>query len=301
MPTPISRLSLGTVQFGLEYGIANATGKVGESEVADILQTAWNQGIEALDTASSYGDSETVLGHFLKAHPTDFKIVTKLAPMDDYRGGLAAESLHRSFKQLNVPAVHGYLLHRFSDYLSYSGLWPEMQEIKKQGLVRKIGFSLYSPEELELLFSRKENFDVVQFPYSVFDRRFESYFSPLKEKGIEVQVRSVFLQGLAFMRQENLSPFFAEAKGPIDELRKISTEMEMSLTEICLNFVLAHPQIDRVVIGVDGLKQFQENVNAARKFVRSQELLDRLQNVRIDNENILLPFRWKKEEDYVKS
>jgi len=280
------------VQFGLDYGIANATGKVAEKDARQILQTGLEQGIEALDTASSYGDSETVLGNFLKDHQETFKIVTKLAPVTRYENGVAGKELQRSLKQLNVPAVHGYLLHRFNDYLEHEGLWPEMQELKKQGVTRKTGFSLYSPAELAVLLNRKESFDLVQFPYSVFDRRFEEYFPVLKEKGIEVHVRSVFLQGLAFMDSEQLPPFLAEAKEALKELRQIAAEYEMSLTEICLNFVLANTQIDRVIIGVDGFDQFNENLSAVIRFENSANLLRRLRNLSIKNEDILLPFKW---------
>src|SRR5262245_41878939 len=108
MPSPVNRLSLGTVQFGLDYGIANTTGKVSEVQVQKILHKALTEGLGAIDTASSYGNSEAVLGKFLKSHADSFKIVTKLAPVNYFSAGFVQRELEQSLEQLHVPQVHGY-------------------------------------------------------------------------------------------------------------------------------------------------------------------------------------------------
>jgi len=176
----ISKISLGTVQFGQDYGIANR-GKIPKSEVAQILDYAKSVGIECLDTAFNYGESELVIGEYLREHPGSFKIVSKFSSLEQVE-----EFLEKSLERLGVDELYGYLLHRFEDIKENGKNWNEMVSLRKLGKVKKIGFSLYSPEELAFLLDKKINFDIVQIPYSVFDRRFEQYFDILKNKKIEL-------------------------------------------------------------------------------------------------------------------
>ena len=185
----ISRISLGTAQFGQEYGIANARGKVSKNEVVEIFDYARRVGINCIDTAFVYGVSESVIGGYLRENPSNFKIVSKLPPLEQYRPGKVAELLGQSLEHLGIKQLYGYLLHRFNDILVNGKIWDDLAHIKKSGKVEKIGFSLYSPEELVLLLDKEIEFDIVQVPYSIFDRRFEKQFSLLNRDSDRASTR----------------------------------------------------------------------------------------------------------------
>lgn len=288
----ISKISIGTVQFGQDYGIANARGKVSKNETAEILDYAKSVGIHCLDTAFAYGVSEFVIGEYLRGNPSGFKIVSKLPPLEQYKPGKVEEFLEQSLQRMGIKRLYGYLLHRFNDILINGHIWDDLVRFKKNGKIEKIGFSLYSPDELVFLLSMGINFDMIQVPYSVFDRRFEKYFDLLNKKEIEIQVRSIFLQGLVFLSPDNLPVSLQAAKPQLEKLQEIAEDRKIPVEALCLDFVLLNPHIDKVVIGVDSLSQLKNNV-ASVDFVDSfQEVYGQLSRVKIEREDILLPYKW---------
>ncbi len=293
----ISRLALGTVQFGQDYGIANTTGKISEQEAFAILDYAGKAGINSLDTATAYGDSEEIIGKYFKKDPRRLDIVSKLPPLERYVSGTEALLLKSTLDRLDSKQLYGYLVHRFDDLRNYQPLREGLQSLKKQRLIKKIGFSLYRCEELEFLLDQKIEFDIVQVPYSIFDRRFEPYFSVLRKKGVEIQARSVFLQGLAFLSSNNLPVFFERARPSLASLEQIARGNDLSINSICLNFVLANPSIDKVIIGVDSLEHLKANIAILNDFDRVKTIYPGLQDLKIADEEILLPFKWPARED----
>lgn len=287
-----SRLGLGTVQFGQKYGIANKRGKVSEKEVWKILQYAESVGINCLDTAFSYGDSELVLGKYLRNHTDVFQVVSKLPEISRFRKGMAKEFLKATLKRLHLKKLHGYLIHKFEDFLKNEALWDEVADLRKQGLIERAGFSLYLPKELEILLKKDIDFDLVQVPYSVFDRRFEKYFPRLKEKNIEIHARSVFLQGLAFLALDRLPEALQAVRPQLESLRELAKERGISVEALGLNFVLLNPDINKVIIGVDGLTQLKNNVMSMDSMNDIRKIYGQLNKVRIEHENFLLPYKW---------
>ncbi len=293
----IERLALGTVQFGQDYGIANTTGKILEHEVFAILDHAGKAGISRLDTATAYGHSEAIIGKYLKNSSCRFDIVSKLPPLERYLSGTEALLLRSTMERLGGKQLYGYLVHRFDDFRKYQPLWEGMQGLRKRKLIKKIGFSLYQCEELEILLDQKTEFDIVQVPYSIFDRRFESYFSVLRKKGVEIQARSVFLQGLVFFPSKDLPVFFERARPSLASLEQIARENDLSINSICLNFVLANSSVDKVIIGVDSLEHLKADIATLKDLGRVETIYPRLQELKIEDEEILLPFKWPARED----
>ena len=288
----VSKISIGGVQFGQDYGIANTRGQVPQSEVFAILNYAQSAGIEYLDTAFAYGESESVIGEYLGEYPNRFKIVSKLPPLEQYGPGKVEEFFMQSLQRLRIKQLQGYLLHRFKDILISGDLWNDLICMKKSRRVEKIGFSLYSPDELSFLLDKKIDFDMVQVPYSVFDRRFEKYFDLLNKKGIEIHARSVFLQGLAFLEADGLPAPLKMARPQLENLRQIAGDQKISVGALCLNFVLANRHIDKIIIGVDSLAQLQNNVAGIDSMASVQEVYGQLNSVKIEREEILLPYQW---------
>jgi aryl-alcohol dehydrogenase-like predicted oxidoreductase len=199
------KIAIGTVQFGVDYGVANQSGRVQYDEVQEILRIAAMQTIDTLDTAIAYGDSERMLG---QAGVCDWKVVTKLSalPFDcvDIAGWVESQ-VENSLLRLGINRLHGVLLHRPDQLLGDTGeqLFSALQYIKAQGLTKKIGVSIYGYQELDRL-TRAMDFDMVQAPLNILDRSLieSGWASRLKARGVELHVRSAFLQGLLLLRPD---------------------------------------------------------------------------------------------------
>lgn len=271
------KVGLGTVQFGLPYGISNKAGQTDSIEVTKILKTAKTYKIQVLDSASAYGNSEDVLG---QNDLSSFKMVSKFMPdsMEDI-----SNQLETSLEKLGIQKLHGYLAHRPLNILENPAQWDKLLEFKSKSKVDKIGFSLNEPMELEQLIDKGYIPDLIQVPYNYFDRRFEPYIKDLKKEGCEIHTRSAFLQGLFFMNPNRLDDFFEEVKLPISQLQK-----KEFLNGALLKFAVQQPFIDRVIIGVETNKQLVENLTNLELASILPELQYKI------NENILIPSRWPK-------
>lgn len=286
----VSRLVLGTAQFGMDYGINNKRGKIYPEEVFSILDKAARAGIDTLDTAHSYGDSEKVIGDFVRLGKSCFKIVSKLPVCTREKiQEILKESLHR----LGVPILYGYVVHSFEAYKKDNSIWSELEGLRSEGRVEKIGFSLYSPYELEDLLQKNMAIDIIQIPFNVFDQRFEPYLSEMKKMGIEVHARSVFLQGLVFQDLAKLDGYFGTISDKIKNLYSLSCKLGISIVSLCINFATANKYIDKVIVGVDSLENLVEIVDASGGQVLSKDIVSEILDMHIDDENILLPFKWK--------
>ena len=262
------RLSLGTVQFGLRYGIANTSGQVSASQAADILRVARESGVDTLDTAIAYGASERVLG---ETGVAGFRVVTKLPPLptQDVRQMEIREWVQRqvqdSLDRLRLTSLHGLLLHRAADLSEAGGaeLHAAMQSLKSRGLVERIGVSIYGPEDLAGIFGRFE-LDLVQAPFNVVDRRLErsGWLTRLRDRGVAIHARSAFLQGLLLMKER--PAYFARWSGLWARWHDWLAGSGARPEAACLQFVLSRDAIERVVVGVDNVGQLRELLSAAQ-------------------------------------
>lgn len=252
----ISKLGIGTVQFGLDYGITNRVGRTSLSEVTEILNIATLNGVELLDTAQSYGLSETVLG---KTHQNRFKIVTKL-DLSNLNSSTLADVLNPSLNKLGLKSIYGVLFHDTQEALKHPGILAVVKELKTQGLIKKIGFSVYETSEIVEIQRKFGQPDIVQIPFSHVDRRFEDIAIKLKSSGVEIHSRSTFLQGLLLRNwQENLHSFFESISSYIEDFCSV-TDSENERAQILLKYSLSRSFIDYVIIGVNTKEQLLENL-----------------------------------------
>lgn len=287
---PLANLALGTVQFGLPYGIANQTGQVSRSEARAMLQLAADSGIDMLDTAIAYGESETCLGEVgIQA----FKVVTKLPAIpdgcndvSDWVRGQVADSLGR----LGVHQLYALLLHRPEQLLGFCGktLYQAMQKLKADGLVKKLGVSIYDPRELELIVPRF-HLDLVQAPFNLVDRRLYTtgWLDRLEDQDIEIHVRSVFLQGLLLMPPAAIPGKFAMWSDLWDRWHQWLSKHSVSATQACLAFPLSFPRIDRIIVGAESKSQLEQIIIAA-----NSALLEHLPDLQCDADALINPSRW---------
>ena len=277
------KLSLGTVQFGLKYGISNQCGKVRQDEVLKILSEAKSFGVNDIDTAIAYGTSEEVLG---KVGVDGFRVVTKLPSLSADEGSIlrwVRDQVEASLKRLGQKKLSGLLLHRPQDLLGSKGgqLIQALADLKNDGFVQKIGVSIYSPNELDEVY-KKIKIDLVQTPLNVIDRRMETsgWLDRLKDDGVEVHTRSAFLQGLLLMERSKIPQKFSRWSNLWDQWNDKLKTLGVSPIAACLAYPLSLKQVDQVIVGVDSAAQLLEILQAAKtaneesdtSFMRSADL-----------------------------
>lgn len=262
-------LGLGTVQFGLDYGVSSTSGQVAPDEVRRILQKASEHGISVLDTAAGYGNAEAVLGNCLPAD-TAFSIVTKILPLkvacvDDAGLRQAATNFEASLSRLGRQSVHGLLVHHGGDLLLPGGerLYATLRQWQADGRVRKIGVSVYDRAEVDALFDRY-TFDLVQLPLNVFDQRLvlDGTLTTLHNAGVEIHARSVFLQGVLLMDSEALPPFLTPQRPHHAAYRMALRAAGVSPLAAALGFVRNLLEVDVALVGVQSAAQLDECIAA---------------------------------------
>jgi aryl-alcohol dehydrogenase-like predicted oxidoreductase len=255
-----SKIALGTVQFGLNYGISNNAGVVSEIEVKKILDAARAGGIDTLDTAIAYGDSERVLGI---SGVEDFRCVTKIPAIPSGLSGLEKwmlEHVEGTLSRLKLKSIYGLLLHHSGNLLESHGaeVVRVLEKIKSNGLAEKIGISIYNPPELEYITELME-VDLIQAPLNILDRRLETsgWLRKLKDKHVEVHTRSAFLQGLLLFKREELPPKFQRWAHVWDTWYRI-LDKNPDAVSLCLSYPASLKEVDKVVVGVESHTQLTE-------------------------------------------
>jgi aryl-alcohol dehydrogenase-like predicted oxidoreductase len=260
------KLALGTVQFGLPYGVANQQGRVSGEAALRIVDAARRRGMDTLDTATAYGESEDVLG---QASLEGWRVVSKIgsppAGCPDIAEWVDGQ-VRSSLKRLGIESLHGLLLHRPQDLLQEHGdeLYAALVHVRNLGLVEKIGISIYEPSELDAIVPKYPP-TLVQAPFHILDRRMitSGWMSRLAAGGIDLHVRSVFLQGLLLMKDADRPQKFAPWNPLWAIWRDWLAEVGLTPLQACLRHALGFPEIARVLVGVDSLRQLEEICEAA--------------------------------------
>jgi aryl-alcohol dehydrogenase-like predicted oxidoreductase len=286
----ISRLGLGTAQFGLSYGVANTIGQVPRHAAHAILERAAQAGIDTLDTAIAYGDSEACLGEYGVA---DWHVITKLPALPQTLANVETwveNQVVCSLERLRIPRLSALLLHRPMDLLAERGprLLQALQFLRQRGLIEAIGVSIYAPDELDRLWKVFRP-DMIQAPLNVLDRRLihTGWLDRLHEAGVRVHARSVFLQGLLLMPAQSRPAYFRPWRELLDAWSGWCCEHRCSELQAALGFALAQKSVERVIVGVDSISQLEDVLEAS-----AQPLLP-LPDLYSDNLKLLEPSRWK--------
>lgn len=290
------QLGLGTVQFGLDYGVSNRQGRTPEPEVRRILELAAAAGVRVLDTAAAYGESEAVLGRCLPAE-SSFRIVTKTVPLREARGTAEAprlvhEGFARSLERLGLAAVDGLLAHHAADLLAPGGdgIFAVLDGLRGQGLARKIGLSVYEGAHIDAALDRYD-FDLIQVPANVLDQRLVSggQLGRLRERGVEVHVRSVFLQGLLLLDPASAPAYFAPVRHRLAAWRAALDERGLTPAQGALAFARSLAA-DVVLVGVENAAQMAANIS---DFTAAGSAGLDFAPFAIDDETFVNPAKWE--------
>ncbi len=287
----LSKLALGTATFGMNYGTFNTSGQVKLNQVQKIIEIALSKNIDTIDTAICYGESEKVLG---SVGLSDWKIVSKVPPNQDVtqttRKWLYSQ-VEKSLKRLKVAKLDGLLLHDPYQLGQFEGpeIWSCLNALKDEGLVSKIGYTIYESRELEDLWEKFRP-DIIQAPLNLIDRRLidSGWLDKLHYGGCEIHVRSIFLQGLLLSEFNDIPQFFKSWNPLWRRYREWYKSEGITPLEACLTFAMSFPQISKIVIGIDSLIQFEEildcKVSNMKNFPR---------DISTDDKNLLNPSKWR--------
>ena len=290
----MSKIALGTVQFGIDYGVSSISGKVKPKEVGSILNYAHSQNIDLLDTASAYGNSEQVLG---ESNIQQFRVVTKTRYFDKAKIGIKEVALlkkdfYRSLEDLKIDNVYGVLIHNADDLLKPGAekLFDQLKELKQAEKIMKIGVSVYDYSQLQSILEIFD-IDLVQLPFNILDRRLidSDMFNVLKNRGVEVHARSVFLQGLLLMDMQNRVSKFNRWKDLWKIWHEWLNDNQITALEAAIRYAISIPEISKVIVGVDTKDQLKEIITA------SDGILPNIPTELYTNDvNLLNPSNWNK-------
>ena len=291
MSDSIQKLALGTVQFGLPYGIANDEGQVSKSVITQLLNSAKMAGIETLDTAIAYGDSEKALG---LQDLQGFRIISKLfeLPFDcsDVEGWVERQ-LYESLQRLQVESLEALLFHRPAQLLGSNAqaLYKAVVKLKEQGLIKHLGISMYRFEELPEVINSFD-FDIIQAPMNIFDRRMQTsgLLDKLKNRGVEIHIRSAFLQGLLLMNQQQLPSYFQPWHEIFNHYHRWLQDNNVSALQACLGYLNQIAAVDKIIVGVESVQQLEQIIEASDTSIPTVPHF-----LQVMDEALIDPSRWQ--------
>jgi len=285
------KLCIGTAQFGLAYGIANKNGQVPIKAVQSILEYSKLSGVNTLDTAVLYGESQRVLG---EAGVSDWHVVSKLPESPEVCNDIeefVSKNLFNSLQTLKIDSLYGLLLHRPAGLFRYYGdkYYKTLIKLKSEGLVKKIGISVIQVTDLDELI-KNFDFDIVQVAMNIIDRRLlnSGWMDKLSHKGVEIHIRSAFLQGLLLMDYHDRPEKFKKWNSLWNHFQLWLKEVNLTPLQACLGFLDQFQSVNKVIIGVDNLDQLKEILIASKR--NAIKVPDEIQS---DDLELINPFRWE--------
>ena len=291
----MSKIALGTAPFGLPYGISNTHRQVDRTEMDKNWQVARGANITLLDTAIAYGNSEENTG---ATESVGFDIVTKLPPLPGAETSVTQwvqSQIKNSLAKLKRNSVYGLLLHNPADLLASNGdeLLAALINLKRDGLIKKFGVSIYAPTELDSLYSQIPSFrpDIVQTPLNVIDQSIASsgWLTRLSEMNVEIHIRSVFLQGLLLQQPNERSVGFSRWSSVFTQFDSWSNAQQMSPLAACLGHVLSYPEVSQVIIGVTSANELKQIIAAS-----TSERVRAPQSLQVTDVDLIQPMNWTK-------
>ena len=285
------KIILGTAQFGMKYGINNKTGKIPFNEIKKILDLAYQNRINTIDTAQNYGNSERQIGKYLEMKPENkFRLITKISkpnvPLE--------KQISKSLINLKSKKLHAILFHSIELYEKFKKELPFLIKHYKGKYFEQIGVSLYKNKQISNIIDDKM-IDRVQLPFNMFDNSNlrEGFILKLKLRGKYIDARSVFLQGLFFKKLRTLPKPFKDLNKDLNFLHKLCKESNNMMNSLAINYVLEKGYIDQVIIGIDSLEQLKSNIEQISIGI-SEEIIKEIDSIQIKNPEMLDPSLWPK-------
>ena len=296
----MAELCLGTVQFGMKYGINNTIGQPSEKDIFTMLDTAIENGIRIVDTARAYGTAEISLGRYFeeRKNTDSLRVISKLRPNviennETNIGGVVRRELEETLQRLHISHLDGYLLHT-PEYIYRSEIVQALRSIKKEGLVDHIGVSIYELEEGYAAI-KSEEIDYIQLPYSILDQRGmrEGFIREAKQAGVTIFTRSAFLQGLFMMEYTRIPQYLKNVIPYLEKFERLLQEYKVEKVDALIQFVLQEKGVDYLVFGVDTKEQLLQDIDVAKRVSVPAEFIEKLKETFVEIEkSIIFPSLW---------
>ncbi|QJB34114.1 aldo/keto reductase [Chitinophaga oryzae] len=289
----MKKLILGTVQFGLSYGISNRNGQPQPGEVFEILRVARKTGIETLDTAEDYGSAQELIGqyHNSREKNSSFDVISKIS--HEFGSQSVSDHVKQTLSVLALTTLEAYLFHSFRMYKASPELLNELVSLKGKGMIRKLGVSIYTNDEL-LEVIEDDRCDVIQVPYNLLDNSSQkgALLEKAKAAGKELHVRSVYLQGLFFMCPEQIPRNLLPLVPYLKKIEEIARGHAVDMGTLSLQYVYNNPLIDKVLIGVDTVEQLTHNIDGL-KVPLDRSVFSEIDKILVKEPHLLNPVNWK--------
>lgn len=293
------KIGIGTAQFGLDYGISNREGKTSFNEAKNILKLATQEGVKIIDTASAYGDSEQIIGNILSQMEHNFSIVTKTPHfknliINNEDVTFLEETFYNSLTKLKQDSIYGLLIHNADDLLKPNAelLMNKLLELKYNNKIEKIGVSVYNSEQIDAIID-KYPIDLIQLPINVFDQRLiqSGHLTKLKDKGIEIHARSIFLQGLLLMDINTIPVSLKLIYEHLNKYHHFLSINAVSPLQFCIDFIKQISEIDIMICGINNYQQLKEIIESEKKSHIAIKSIE-YEQFALDDNKILNPSNW---------
>jgi aryl-alcohol dehydrogenase-like predicted oxidoreductase len=291
MNKSLSKLILGTVQMGLDYGINNKLGKISLEESHQVLLRAHVSGITTLDTAEAYGNAHKIIGEFHKSYPNHrFNIVTKV-PHSIEENSIEIK-IKEYLEDLKVNCLDVLMFHSFESFINNPNAIDILFDLKLKGYINHIGVSVYTNDQMEYLLN-KDEISVVQLPFNLLDNySFRgNLIEQLKIKGKIIHTRSAFLQGLFFKKTSDENKIVQKLQNELEILNEIVVQSNCSMEELALSYCLFQKNIDNVIIGVDSEDHLNTNIKASSYKIK-EDTIQEINSIKTKDLNLLNPSLW---------
>jgi len=283
----LGKMIIGTVQFGLDYGVNTSTAKkLTQQACNEILDIASAYGVNLLDTAEAYGDAIDKIAGYHHQAKTRFEIISKFLSPDDI-----IQPLTESLKKLGIDSYHTILAHKSQDLFSNPTVQRDLIEMKDSRLTKYIGVSIYTNEEFENAIDSKF-VDVIQFPFNLLDNVTQrgEFMKRAKDAGKILHARSAYLQGM-FLKPFPLPEKLRPLEIYLQKLQDLCKENQISMAALCLEYIFSNEMIDNVVIGHHKPSQLSGNIDLIRNF-KHGEYLKEIDDIRVTESELLNPRNW---------
>jgi len=286
------KIIIGSANFNQNYGINN--NNISKKEIKKLINLAKKHGINTIDTAAGYKDSEKIIGSL------KFKKLKIISKIPKIPFGLEKNKIktwiykivQNSLKNLRIKKLNSILLHDEKVLLSENGelVYEILKELKKENLTSKIGVSIYNFNELSEILKKFE-IDLAQAPFNIVNQSLinSGCMSKLKKNGVEIHVRSIFLQGVLLLKSSQLPNKLKKLKSTWNYWESWQKQNKIKALEACLSLIYKYPQIDGIVIGFNDVNQLTEIL----KF-KNKNLKLKMPKLNIKNQNFVDPTKWSK-------
>jgi aryl-alcohol dehydrogenase-like predicted oxidoreductase len=282
----LEKMIIGTVQFGLDYGVNSVSAKkLTQQDCDNILDVATVNGIMLLDTAEAYGDAIEKIAYYHQ-NKKGFEIISKFLSPDDIIGPLTD-----SLKRMSIDRYHTVLAHKSQDLFFNSNVQRDLMQLKDSGLTKYIGVSIYTNDEFQQSIENKY-VDVIQFPFNLLDNINQrgALMKQAKDAGKILHARSAYLQGM-LLKEFPLSPKLKPLEVYLQKLKELCLENKITMTSLCLEYTFSNNLIDNVIIGQHKGEQLLDNIGMIRNFKKGVYLKE-VDNINVRECELLNPRNW---------